>query len=118
MPRFALFVAVVLATGLVAGQTARGVREDAYRANNVGVALLEQYNHADAVKSFQRARELDPSLTLAKINLAIALYYVPEIPAATTAARRSSSLRNDAVTPSVRVTTSSRRDVSRSSEPR
>jgi tetratricopeptide (TPR) repeat protein len=99
VPRIALFVAVLLAAGLVAGQTASGVREDAYRANNVGVALLEQYNHADAVKSFQRALELDPSLTLAKINLAIALYYVPDTPAATTAATEAAKAAPDAPQP-------------------
>ena len=61
-------------------------REDAYRANNVGVALLEQYNHAEAAASFRRALEIDPTLDLARINLAIALFYVPDLPAATRAA--------------------------------
>jgi Tfp pilus assembly protein PilF len=99
MRRFAPFLAVVLAAGLVAGQTAPGVREDAYRANNVGVALLEQYNHADAVKSFQRALELDPSLTLAKVNLAIAQFYVPDIAAATAAANEAVKAAPDAPQP-------------------
>jgi Tfp pilus assembly protein PilF len=77
----------------------RGTREDAYRANNVGVALLEQYNHADAAQSFRRALEIDPSLALAKINLAIALYYVPDAPAATTAAREAVTAAPDAPQP-------------------
>jgi Tfp pilus assembly protein PilF len=99
VPRIAPFVAVLLATGLVAGQPASGVREDAYRANNVGVALLEQYNHADAVKSFQRALELEPSLALAKINLAIAHYYVPDPAAATAAANEAAKAAPDAPQP-------------------
>jgi Tfp pilus assembly protein PilF len=56
-------------------------REDAWRANNVGVAYLEQYNHDAAAKSFRRALEIDPQLALARINLAIALFYLPDLPA-------------------------------------
>jgi tetratricopeptide (TPR) repeat protein len=74
-------------------------REDAYRANNVGVALLEQYNHADAAKSFRRALEIDPTLALAKINLAIALFYVPDLPAAATAAKEAAAAAPDAPQP-------------------
>jgi len=75
------------------------VREDAYRANNTGVALLEQYNHAEAAKSFRRALELDPTLALAKINLAIALFYVPDPPAATEAAAAAAAAAPDAPQP-------------------
>jgi tetratricopeptide (TPR) repeat protein len=74
-------------------------REDAYRANNVGVALLEQYNHAEAAASFRRALELDPSLDLAKINLAIALFYIPELPAAAEAAKAAVAAVPDAPQP-------------------
>ena len=48
--------------------------EDAYRANNVGVALLEQFRYEEAVASFQKALALGPSLGVVRANLAIALF--------------------------------------------
>ncbi|HEV2862259.1 MAG TPA: FG-GAP-like repeat-containing protein [Pyrinomonadaceae bacterium] len=57
-------------------------REDAYRANNLGVALLEQYKHKEGADQFRRALALDPKLALARINLAIALFNVPDLPGA------------------------------------
>jgi len=56
--------------------------ENAYRANNVGVALLEQFNYSAAADAFRRALRIDPSLPLAHVNLAIALLYVPDLDAA------------------------------------
>src|SRR5438132_5343883 len=53
-------------------------REAAYRANNIGVALLEQYKAKEAVDSFTRALEIKPDLLIARINLSIALYYLPD----------------------------------------
>ncbi|HEV2802014.1 MAG TPA: FG-GAP-like repeat-containing protein [Pyrinomonadaceae bacterium] len=61
-------------------------REAAYRANNLGVALLEQFKHAEGAAEFRRALTLDPQLALAHINLAIALYNVPDADAAARAA--------------------------------
>src|ERR1700755_30802 len=49
-------------------------REDAYRANNLGVALLEQFKPKEAAEEFRRALKLDPALALARTNLSIALY--------------------------------------------
>src|SRR5438128_12117638 len=60
------------------GQSAFERREAAYRANNIGVALLEQYKAKDAVDSFTRALEIKPDLLIARINLSIALYYLPD----------------------------------------
>jgi tetratricopeptide (TPR) repeat protein len=57
-------------------------REDAYRANNIGVALLEQFKHKEAADAFRRALQLEPTLVLARINLGIALYNMPDLPAA------------------------------------
>jgi Tfp pilus assembly protein PilF len=54
-------------------------REDAYRANNLGVALLEQYKYKEGAESFTRALQLDPKLQLARINLSIALFNVPDL---------------------------------------
>ena len=57
-------------------------REDAYRANNQGVALLEQFKYKEAAAAFKRALQLAPDLLLARINLGIALFNVPDLPAA------------------------------------
>src|SRR5438552_5258572 len=54
-------------------------REEAYRANNVGVAMLEQFNYAAAADKFREALRINPSLPLARINLAIALLYLPDL---------------------------------------
>jgi tetratricopeptide (TPR) repeat protein len=55
------------------------LREDAYRANNLGVALLEQFKPKDAAEQFRLALRLDQRLALPRINLAIALYNVPDV---------------------------------------
>src|SRR5437764_5005229 len=59
-------------------QTAFERREAAYRANNIGVALLEQYKAKEAADSFARALQVKPDLVIARINLSIALYYLPD----------------------------------------
>jgi Tfp pilus assembly protein PilF len=50
-------------------------REAAYRANNVGIGYLEQFDYDKAVESFRRALAIDSSLDIARLNLAIALFY-------------------------------------------
>jgi Tfp pilus assembly protein PilF len=62
-------------------------RENAYRANNVGVAQLDQFKFEAAAGSFRRALKVDPDLSLAHINLCIALFNIPDIPAALGEAR-------------------------------
>jgi tetratricopeptide (TPR) repeat protein len=71
-------------------------REAAYRANNLGVALLEQFKHREGAEAFERALKLDPQLALARINLAIALYNVPDADAAAREAARALALAPDA----------------------
>ncbi len=61
-------------------------REEAYRANNVGVAQLEQFNHKEGAEEFKRALELDPQLKIAQINLAIALFNAQDLDGALKAA--------------------------------
>src|SRR5688572_5517447 len=61
-------------------------REDAYRANNLGVAHLEQFNYGESAKAFKKALELDPRMKIARVNLAIALLNLQEIGAARSAA--------------------------------
>ena len=74
-------------------------REDAYRANNLGVALLEQYKHKEGADQFRRALSLDPKLALARINLAIALYNVPDLPGAQKEAEAAAAAAPDAPQP-------------------
>src|SRR2546430_16062373 len=78
-----LRIALVVALAALAQRPdPQQAREDAYRANNVGVALLEQFNYARAAGSFRDALRIDPSLALARLNLAIALLYQPDLDAA------------------------------------
>jgi tetratricopeptide (TPR) repeat protein len=74
-------------------------REDAYRANNLGVALLEQFKYKEGADAFKRALQIDPKLALAKINLAIALYNVPDLPAAQREAQAAIALAPNAPQP-------------------
>jgi tetratricopeptide (TPR) repeat protein len=80
----ALAVDVASVSGPSANQNApvQSSREDAYRANNIGVALLEQFKHQEAAGEFRRALKIEPSLALARVNLAIALYNTPDIESA------------------------------------
>ncbi len=76
MTRALLLLAALATAAAQAGAQKPGVsaREEAYRANNVGVARLEQADFAAATAAFHRALELDPSLALARLNLGIALF--------------------------------------------
>jgi Tfp pilus assembly protein PilF len=74
-------------------------REAAWRENNLGVALLEQFRFADAVEAFKRALAKDPSLLPARVNLAIAHLYVPDLPAAKQAAEEALKAAPDAPQP-------------------
>ena len=74
-------------------------REEAYRANNLGVALLEQFNHKEGAESFRRALKLDPQLNLARINLAIALFNVPDLPEALAVAQSAAAAAPNAPQP-------------------
>jgi tetratricopeptide (TPR) repeat protein len=55
--------------------TPAGAAESAYRANNRGVALLEQFNYDGAAAAFREALKISPDLGIARVNLAIALFY-------------------------------------------
>src|SRR5207237_8137453 len=70
-------------------QSAFEKREAAYRANNLGVAMLEQYKAKDAVEYFTRALEIKPDLLIARVNLSIALYYLPDAEGAKPEAEKS-----------------------------
>jgi hypothetical protein len=79
-------ITLAAAAALLAGAAPAPDREAAWRENNVGVALLEQYDHKKAADAFHRALEADPTLDAARVNLAIALFYVPDIAGAKVAA--------------------------------
>src|SRR5215813_3112310 len=74
-------------------------REQAYRANNLGVALLEQFNFKDGAAQFRRALQIDPKLAIAQINLCIALYNEPELDAALREAKTAATVAPDAPQP-------------------
>lgn len=74
-------------------------RENAYRSNNIGVALLEQFKHKEGAEAFKRALQIDPKLTLARINLAIALFNVPDLPGAQREAQTAIAQTPDAPQP-------------------
>src|SRR5258708_24512343 len=98
----ALFLLVVAGTTLIdhsgaglstradntAPQSSIERREAAYRANNIGAALLEQYKAKEAVESFTRALQIKPDLLVARVNLSIALYYLPDADGAKKEAER------------------------------
>ncbi len=65
------------------------VSEAAYRANNTGVGLLEQYKFDEAEREFRRALGLKPDFKLARINLAIALFNQKKLDEAKMLARES-----------------------------
>src|SRR5687768_1301466 len=65
---------VIGATWLIEGQSG-SPREDAYRHNNLGVAHLERYDFRAAAAAFRQALTIEPTLTIARLNLAIARLY-------------------------------------------
>ncbi len=74
-------------------------RELAYRANNVGVALLEQLNYADAASNFRRALGADPTLAIARLNLGVALLYEQDLEGALREAAEAARLLPEAPQP-------------------
>src|SRR5262249_41013669 len=87
---FQLLLPLAIVLGATLGsQRVNRPPEDAYRANNLGVAQLEQYNYDEAVKSFRRALDLSPDLPMARLNLSLALLYSGDADGALTAARQA-----------------------------
>jgi tetratricopeptide (TPR) repeat protein len=100
--RLLLGISITLSAALSLNSTSanlQNTREDAYRANNIGVALLEQFKYKEAADSFKRALQLDPALTLARINLGIALFNLPDLPDAQKELQAASGLSPTAPQP-------------------
>jgi Tfp pilus assembly protein PilF len=97
---FAVAASIVISD---AQSRAQGVsiekRESAYRANNLGVALLEQYKPKEAAESFTHALQIKPDLLIARINLSIALYYLPDLDAAKHEAEKAGTIDPNASQP-------------------
>jgi Flp pilus assembly protein TadD len=88
-----------LASRQTPGGPTSATREDAYRANNIGVALLEQFKYKEGADLFRRALEIDPKLSLAHINLSIALYNIPDLAGAQREAKNALGFVPDAPQP-------------------
>src|SRR5215471_9188524 len=56
------------------GPSAASAKEEAYRFNNIGVAELEEYKYEEAAAKFRQALKVDPGLSIAHLNLCIALF--------------------------------------------
>jgi len=67
-------------------------REELYRLNNLGVALMEQYKHEDAVKQFKLALERDANFAIARVNLAMAAYFLNDFKTAVAEAQSALKL--------------------------
>ncbi len=84
---FAILIALALVQQTASPGGQRGDAEGAYRANNRGVALLEQFNYDGAATAFREALKIAPDLGIARVNLAIALFYANKAAEAADAAR-------------------------------
>lgn len=83
--------------GLLAAASAQDAaalqkREELYRLNNLGVALMEQYKHEDAVRQFKQAVERDANFAIGRINLAMAHYFLNDSRLAITEAQAALKL--------------------------
>jgi Tfp pilus assembly protein PilF len=67
-------------------------REQLYRLNNLGVALMEQFKHEEAAKQFKQALASDQNFALARINLALAYYFLNDSRSAVEEARAAVKL--------------------------
>jgi tetratricopeptide (TPR) repeat protein len=74
-------------------------RERAYRANNLGVALLEQFKYPEAAEAFRQALAVDGSLAIARVNLSIALLYALDLEGAAREAAEGARLLPSAPEP-------------------
>ena len=98
-PGSALLSVALALLGASSDPESLAAREDAYKANNVGIGMLEQYRYDDAVAAFRTALAADPDLAIARTNLAIALLYVPDLDGARREAEAAAALAPSAPQP-------------------
>ena len=77
----------------------RETRERAYRANNVGVALLEQLKYPEAAAAFRSALGIDGTLAIGHLNLSLALMYEQDLDGAAKEAAEAARLMPSAPQP-------------------
>ncbi|HEY7169878.1 MAG TPA: FG-GAP-like repeat-containing protein [Vicinamibacterales bacterium] len=101
---FAFHRAIICAACLSAAACSRGAgerdsRERAYRANNRGVAALEQFDYANASTAFRDALQVNPALGIAHFNLGLALFYNQDFAGAAREAGEAARLLPDSPQP-------------------
>jgi hypothetical protein len=69
----AALVGLTAATGAQAPAVSAQARESAYRANNIGVTRLEQFDFGSAAAAFREALAADPALAIAQLQSALYL---------------------------------------------
>ena len=74
--------------------------EEAHRANNRGVAFLEQFDYETASDAFEAALALDDALTAARVNLALARFLTQDLEGAEQAATAAAAALPAAPQPS------------------
>jgi Tfp pilus assembly protein PilF len=72
-------------------------REQLYRLNNLGVALMEQFKHEEAAKQFKEALAGDQNFALARVNLALAYFFLNDTRSAVEEARAAVKLAPDSL---------------------
>src|SRR5436190_23752684 len=95
----AVLSAVVVLSGCRGGSAPESAREDAYRANNRGVAVLERFEYPQAAAAFRDALQLEKGLGIAHLNLSLALLYGEELAAADREAGEAARLLPEAPQP-------------------
>jgi Tfp pilus assembly protein PilF len=98
-PASALLSVALALLGASSDPKSLAAREEAYKANNVGIGMLEQYRYDDAVAAFRAALAADPDLAIARTNLAIALFYAPDLEGARREAEAAAALAPSAPQP-------------------
>jgi Tfp pilus assembly protein PilF len=91
------FVFFVVLLGAGAQTETQQKRERLYRLNNLGVALMEQFKHEEAAKQFKEALASDRNFALARINLALAYYFLNDTRSAVEEARAAVKLAPDSL---------------------